>query len=566
MRQIFKIFFTAEGTNPWLVLACLLLGGFAEAIGIGTMLPLLTSVLDPQKNNPSQLEKIIDQVFNWLGLSASFGNTILLILSILLVRSLLLFFAMSYASITAAKVSVGFRRRLVNAIMEARWSYYANQSIGEIATNVGNDASRAGTAYLNFATAAACTMQILAYAVIALLINWKIASAGILGGLLIALLSAKLVYITKRAGFKSTDRVRQLTSELVDMISNIKALKSMHRYGPILAHVDHVITRLRKSMYTQSFARYGLAYGNDFLVALLVAGGAYFAFVALGIPLPELLVVGLVFFQVISYAAKLQKQIQTAAEYQGAYIRLDESTKLAIREKEEISGTVSPDIGHSIEFENVSFSHVAKSVLRNLTISVPANKITVIQGPSGAGKTTLIDLLVGFHRPQQGSIRIGEHSLTTIDLIKWRRSIGYVPQELALFHDSVKANITLYDESITQAALDDAVSLSGVTEFLSGLPQGLDTDVGELGSKLSGGQRQRIALARALVAKPKLLILDEVTSALDPDNEDAIVANIAALRGRYTIIAITHRPAWTRIADYLYTLHDGKAVAQKFQK
>jgi ATP-binding cassette, subfamily C, bacterial len=171
-------------------------------------------------------------------------------------------------------------------------------------------------------------------------------------------------------------------------------------------------------------------------------------------------------------------------------------------------------------------------------------------------------LLIGFHRPQSGHIKIGTTDLADINLQAWRSSIGYVPQELSLFHDTVTANITLYDENISGAAVNESIQLSGVADFLDKLPNGLDTDVGEFGGKLSGGQRQRISLARALATNPKVLILDEVTSALDPDTEAAIVKNIAELRGRYTIIAITHRPAWTRIADRLYTLKDGKAVLQ----
>ena len=183
----------------------------------------------------------------------------------------------------------------------------------------------------------------------------------------------------------------------------------------------------------------------------------------------------------------------------------------------------------------------------------------MIQGASGAGKTTLLDLLVGLLRPQSGVVRMGTDDLNNVDAVKWRQSIGYVPQELALFHDTIRANITLYDDQVSDAAVEDSLRLSGVSAFVHQLPNGIETDVGEFGGKLSGGQRQRISLARALVTNPKLLILDEVTSALDPETEEAIVSNIAELRGRYTIVAITHRPAWTRIADRLYTLKDGKA-------
>jgi ATP-binding cassette, subfamily C, bacterial len=562
MRQIFKIFFTAEKTKPYLVLFCLLLGGFAEALGIGTLLPLASAILDPGKGAPSVFEKAVQQGFALFSVAPSFVNMIILIVGIMFVRSALLFIAMSYAGVTAARVSIFFRRNVIKAVFNAKWRFYANQSAGRLATTLGNDSSRAGDAYLTFATAAACAVQIFAYGTVALLINWKVAAAGILGGLFIALASKKLVTIAKRAGYKMTDRIGLMTADTIDMLHNIKALKSMNRYDSLLVHIDDVLRRLKKSLYAQSLSRYGLVYGNDFLVSLLVGVGAYFAYTFGGVALAELMVFGILFFQVVSYASKFQKQLQSAMIYQGAYVRVSEVLEQARSEKEIISGTALPVIGKGISVRDVSFNHGDAVVLNGLSIDIPTNAITVIQGPSGAGKTTLLDLLIGFHRPLSGKIKIGATDLADIDLQAWRSLIGYVPQELSLFHDTVTANITLYDEQISGAAVNESIQLSGVAAFLDRLPNGLDTDVGEFGGKLSGGQRQRISLARALATNPKVLILDEVTSALDPDTEAAIVKNIAELRGRYTIIAITHRPAWTRIADRLYTLKDGQAILQ----
>jgi ATP-binding cassette, subfamily C, bacterial len=537
-------------------------GGLAEAIGIGTLLPVTSAVLNPGGANPSVFEQMIRSGFTYVGVDPNFTNLMLLIVAIMTVRSVLLFTALSYAGITAARVANAFRSRLIRAILEARWSFYANQSGGQVATTLSNDVSRAGEAYLTFATAAACWVQIVAYATIAALINWRVALAGILGGILVSLLSSKLVSISRRSGYKQSDRLGTMTTDIVEMLHNMKALKSMHRYGPLLAHMDHVLERLKRSLYAASLSRNGLTYGNDLLVTALIGGGAYLAHVKGNVSIPELFVFGVLFFQVVSYASKLQKQIQLAAQYEGAYVRVSEALAQAQTEKEINTGKQSPDIGKQIAFENVVFSHTEQPVLRSLNLEIPANAITVIQGASGAGKTTMLDLLVGLLRPQFGVVRIGSTDLNNVDALRWRQMIGYVPQELALFHDTIRANVTLYDEAVTDAAVEDALRLSGVSAFVHQLPSGLDTDVGEFGGKLSGGQRQRISLARALVTHPKLLILDEVTSALDPETEDAIVSNIAELRGRYTIVAITHRPAWTRIADRLYTLKGGTAKLQ----
>jgi ATP-binding cassette subfamily C protein len=170
-----------------------------------------------------------------------------------------------------------------------------------------------------------------------------------------------------------------------------------------------------------------------------------------------------------------------------------------------------------------------------------------------------MDLIIGFHRPDQGRVLIDGVSLTEIDLTSWRSQVGYVPQELVLFHDSIMANVTLGDPQLSEADAREALIAAGAWGFVSALPDGLQSEVGEKGAKLSGGQRQRIALARAIASKPKFLILDEVTSALDPTTEAEICANVAKLAKETTIIAITHRPIWTDIADRIYEIDAGRA-------
>jgi ATP-binding cassette subfamily C protein len=185
----------------------------------------------------------------------------------------------------------------------------------------------------------------------------------------------------------------------------------------------------------------------------------------------------------------------------------------------------------------------------------------VLTGPSGSGKTTVSDLLIGFRTPDSGQVLIDDRPLHEFALREWRTMIGYVPQELVLFHDSVFSNIALGDPKIGEIEVRAALKAAGALEFVESMPEGLHTPVGEKGTKMSGGQRQRIALARALVLKPKVLILDEVTSALDPETERAIVDNIAALRGQSTVIAITHRTAFLDIADRIYELGNGRVVS-----
>ena len=193
-------------------------------------------------------------------------------------------------------------------------------------------------------------------------------------------------------------------------------------------------------------------------------------------------------------------------------------------------------------------------------MTLPAGAFIAVIGSSGAGKTTVADLIIGLLRPQRGDVWIDDLPLGDIDASAWRRMIGYVPQETFLFHDTVMANVTLGEPGISRADVETALRRAEAREFVAALPDGVDTVVGERGARLSGGQRQRIAIARALVRNPALLILDEATTALDPETEAGIVATVKRLTGRLTVLSISHQPAMQSAADFVYQLDTGTAT------
>jgi ATP-binding cassette subfamily C protein len=173
----------------------------------------------------------------------------------------------------------------------------------------------------------------------------------------------------------------------------------------------------------------------------------------------------------------------------------------------------------------------------------------------------VVDLVTGLLRPQEGEVRIDDQPLAEAEIRSWRRMIGYIPQDTLLLHDTVLNNVTLGDRELTEADAEYALNAAGAWEFIKSMPKGIHSIVGERGGKLSGGQRQRIAIARALVHRPALLILDEATTALDPDTEAAICSTLQQLRGELTIIVISHQPALGNIADLTYRIQDGGAVS-----
>jgi ATP-binding cassette, subfamily C, bacterial len=562
MKQLFRIFFTAPQTRPWGVLFCLLLAGFAEAISVTALVPTIQAIAasDGHVGSKSLAMTIIHGALSRIGIEPTLLTLIITVVACFSLKAMLSFVVASYAGVAAARVSIALRRGLIAALFDARWSFYTQLHSGRVANAISGEAAAAGGAYLVAAQIVASIVQGIAYCTVAFLIDWKLALLGIAVGLSIAGALHWLIRISKQAGYKRVDRTSSLTSLTTDLMHNIKPLKTMDRYNALLARMATIVKRLHKALTTREVARQGLVQGSEFLITVTLGIGAYLAVAVIKVSLAELIVLAVVFFQVVTIITKLQKLVQQAADKEGAYIRVEQLIERAMAQREVFTGTLPPILKEECRFENVSFAYGKTEIIRNVSISIPANSITVLHGSSGAGKTTLIDLLIGLHTADAGKITLDGVSLADIDMKQWRRSIGYVPQELTLLHTTIRDNLVLGSPGIDDQDIMEALEQAGARDFVMDMPHGLDAQVGVMGSKLSGGERQRIALARALVTKPKLLILDEATSALDPETERAICEKILALCGRYTIVAITHRPIWAEIATHLYKVEHGNVT------
>ena len=257
---------------------------------------------------------------------------------------------------------------------------------------------------------------------------------------------------------------------------------------------------------------------------------------------------------------RFRERYQEMIVNESAYWSLQDTLQTVKSEREEIGGDHKPALNQAIQLKNVTFAYDDQPVLQNVSLKFPKGQIITIVGPSGSGKTTLVDLVIGLLRPQQGEVLIDDVPLAEVNLKSWRRMIGYIPQETILLHDTVLNNITLGDPSLSAADAEEALRAAGAWEFVNSMPQAMQSMVGERGGKLYGGQRQRISIARALVHKPKLLILDEATSGLDPESEAAVCDTLQRLRGKLTILAISHQSALVKIADKSYRIRDGKIL------
>jgi ATP-binding cassette subfamily C protein len=559
MGKILRLFYGAQGTQPVLVLLALLLASMFEAVGISAVLPAISIVSDgPGTGSTSSIGRIVEQTLSAIGLPPTLESILWLIGIALLLKALVNFLTLTYVGIAASRVAVRIRQRLIDALFHANWRFYSGQQSGTFATSISGDANRAADAYLLSAQFTSLAIQSTIYIAVTMFIDWRLALLGVLVGGFMTYALRFFITMSRKAGRKQSDATKDLTVKTVELLANIKPLKTMHRYASFQAAIGKAMLRLQRSLARREIAKQILVQSGDVITALALIAVIYIAFTYFQVSLAALVVSGLLFMKVVSNVTKLQKIQQDFANAEAAHDRVMQLIALTEANREPSHGKTAPDTASDFHFEHVSFAYETEPVLRDVTLSIPAREVTVLKGLSGSGKTTLIDLLVGLHRPQQGRVLLGNTPIEDVDITALRRRIGYVSQDLSLLHATIRENICLGDPSLTAAQIDEAVRLSGLESFIAQLPEGLETNVGEMGTRLSGGQRQRIALARALVTHPDILILDEVTSALDPATESDIVSNIRSLSKAFTIIVITHRDAWVEVADRLYEVHGGR--------
>jgi ABC-type multidrug transport system fused ATPase/permease subunit len=214
-----------------------------------------------------------------------------------------------------------------------------------------------------------------------------------------------------------------------------------------------------------------------------------------------------------------------------------------------------------IEALNFHYEKVELDVLKNINISINRGEAVGFVGQSGSGKSTLIDIMLGLLEPQRGSILINGKNIESVRQ-SWQKTIGYIPQTIFLMDDSLRRNIAIgiADNEIDEVAITEALKSAQLEDFVSSLPEGLDTVVGERGVRLSGGQRQRIGIARALYHRPSVLVLDEATSSLDTETEKGVMQAVQALQGDKTVIIVAHRLSTVEYCDRLYRLDAGRIV------
>jgi ATP-binding cassette, subfamily C, bacterial len=566
-----RLFYTLARKYPWqtvLTLVAILFAGISEGFGISALLPLVNTVFNQASQagttagSPSDWSQSLDQIVQGVLGAMGLAPTVLVLLTLFVAciafKCLLVYLANKQIGFTVVLIATDMRLTLLKSLFASNWEYFISQPVGKLTNAVATEAHRASTAFNFGAKMASMVVEAMIYTVLAFLVSWKATLISLGGGVFILVILRRLVRKNRRAGAKQTVHMQALIAQMTDVLISIKPLKAMAREKQSDEVLTDTTRRLNRALQKQVLSKAALGSFQEPLTIIFLVLCLYIAIVYWNLSLTAIM--AMVFFigKILKQVEKIQKEYVNLVEYDSAYWSLLEKIDGARNAREVLTGTLKPTFSSCIRMDSVSFSYAGRAVLDNVSIEIPAGSFSALLGPSGSGKTTFADLLTGLLRPQKGDIWIDDAPLSQIDIGSWRGMIGYVPQENLLMHDTILKNITLGEETISEPEVETALRAAGAWDFVQQMPKGIHSVVGERGSMISGGQRQRIAIARALVKHPKLLILDEATTALDPKTEKEICATLQQLKGGITILAISHQTTVVECADWAYRLKEGK--------
>lgn len=555
-----RYFMAAYPRHSALMVGLLILSGFAEGIGIITFLPLLEISLGGDAT-PSAISQAVIDVLARVGLEPRLEVLLSLLVAGMILKGAFLWLAMKQVGFTVARVATDLRLQLMDSLLKARWSYFSSRPVGHFAHAISGEAAGAAGSYRQACAVLADIIQVAIYTAIAAFVSWKIVALAAIAGGVVLLGMGRLTEMAREAG-RTRNRVsKSLVARLTDALHGIKPLKAMAQEKQLWPLLQKEARELNRAQEQSILASATLRLFQEPLLVVLVALGLYLTVTFGDQPFSAVLVMVFLFYRLMGRLHLLQTGYQAMASGESNFWSLREHLDTAEAEREVNQGSrPPPPLTQGITLEGVEFDYGEQPVLRDVSLTIPAGCFVSIVGPSGAGKTTIADLVIGLYRPRAGRVRVDGVPLEELDIPEWRNLIGYVPQEMFLFHDTILRNVTLGEEGIPRERVEEALRTAGAWEFVAQRPEGLDAVIGERGSRLSGGQRQRIAIARALVRDPKLLVLDEVTTALDPHTEAAICETLRKLHGRVTILSISHQPAMMAAADVVYRLESGTIV------
>lgn len=545
--------------------AVMLLASLTDAVGLIMLVPLLASIGGEGAASFPGSGWLAEQGLAPPAALLSFEAMLAIFVGLIVLRSVLV----SARELLGAQVQYQLVDRLrhtcFSALLRSEWLWLSTTRHADHVNLLSSDIGRVGVG-AHFGIGLVTTGVMMAtYVGVAIMLSPLITAITLGSGAVLFGLLGRQHRAALNLGQQQGHAARALQATIQDSLGSIKLSK-------ILGNEQRHAQQFSQTMGALRRQQIAFIVSSGRSRALLQAGGAillvaylYAGFRITQAPLAELLTLVLVFSRLMPMFMTAQQNLHHLLHALPALITAEDTIARCTAAAEPRDPAAAPPaaINTALELTDVSLTYPNRTApaLRQVSLRFPARTTTAIIGASGAGKSTLADILMGLLPPDTGTLSVDGQTIEHAARIAWRQQVAYVPQDLFLFHDTIRSNLRWACPDTSESEMIEALR-KAAAEFVLDLPDGLSTVVGDGGLRLSGGERQRIALARAFLRRPSLLILDEATSALDTDNETRIRAAIEQVHGDLTVVIIGHRLATLEHADQVVLLDQGQVAAQ----
>ncbi len=566
-----NIFQTYIGRRLYYVFGLTLFAALSEGLGIVMLLPLLETIntdgVSPEDRDVTAVSKLLGDLLGFMGLNDSIIAILFIIGLAFFVKGIIRFCAVAYMGYLRAQLMKELKAQLFDAYSSMSYLYYMRRDTGHFINIINTQIHGFLSSFESFVGFLSSIIQTVSYFGLALFVAWQFGAMALIVGLVILLLFQKLNSHVRNLSRQTSTENGNLSKLLIQTLQAFKYLLATNQGGHLRDGIMKSISRLTEYQQKQSVA---LAFTTTvmepvsvFFIILIIA----IQIIILSQPLAPIMVSIILFHRglgtVITIQGRWQKMMNTIGS-----VEVVRQEFFDQRENREESGkTAVGKLSDAIECKGVSFAYDKNSTnaLTDISFIIPACATVAFVGESGAGKSTIVDILTLVLEPDKGEVIIDGVLGTEIESLSWRSQIGYVSQDAVVFDDTIENNIALWAGDMgADTKLRERVCLAArqanISQFIEELPDGYNTIVGDRGVRLSGGQRQRLFIAREMFKGPDLLILDEATSSLDSESEFCIQQSIDGLRGQMTVIIIAHRLATIRNVDHVYVLQNGRIL------